>query len=298
MAHHAPSFRVWIAACLAAAVLCPLQATAQTLAQATTQTAAQSTAQSLMKVSGLWDQLAAIAQQVQAGFEAEAAKGDSPPSPQEQQRLAGAIHSAYEADRLRARAQQSLAQLLLPQHVPALQAWYASPTGLRVKQLEVAAASDTRGTPVVVQDGAAALAAATPTRRAALLRMVKVTRAAESLTTLTISTALAVQQGVAAATAATFTPADAAQAKAQLQQQLNEQRPRLELLFADMAAALFCGQYLPLTDAELQQFLVFLQSPAGLHFTDVGMQAFEDALVQAADFLGQSLPKVMDANNG
>jgi hypothetical protein len=268
------------------------------VAAATAQATAQATALSLMKASGLWDQLSGIAQQVQTGFETEAANSASPPSPAEQQRLAGAIHSAYEADRLRTQAQNTLAKLLQPQHVAPLQAWYASALGQKIKQLEVTAAADTRGTQVVVQEGAAALAQATPLRQAAVQRMVVVTRAAQSLATLTISTALAVQQGIAAATAANFSSADVKQAKAQMEEQLNSQRPRIEALFAEMSAGLFCAQYTTLSDAEMTQFMAFLQSPAGLHFTEVSMQALEDALVQAADFLGQSLPKVVDAVNG
>ncbi len=283
----------------ALAALCGLPAAqAQPAAPAATSATTQAAASSLMKASGLWDQLSGIAQQVQTGFETEAANSANPPSPAEQQRLAGAIHSAYEADRLRAQAQSTLAKLLLPQHVAPLQAWYASALGQKIKQLEVAAAADTRGTQVVVQEGATALAQATPQRQAAVKRMVVVTRAAESLTTLTIGTALAVQQGIAAATAANFSATDAKQARAELEQQLGSQRPRIEAMFAKMSAGLFCAQYVTLTDAEMTQFMAFLQSPAGLHFTEIGMQALEDALVQAADFLGQSLPKVLDAVNG
>ncbi len=287
----------------ALAALCVLpaaqaQPAAPAVTTATAKTATQAAASSLMKAYGLWDQLSGIAQQVQTGFETEAANSANPPSPAEQQRLAGAIHSAYEADRLRAQAQSTLAKLLLPQHVAPLQAWYASALGQKIKQLEVAAAADTRGTQVVVQEGATALAQATPQRQAAVKRMVVVTRAAESLTTLTIGTALAVQQGIAAATAANFSATDAKQARAELEQQLGSQRPRIEAMFAQMSAGLFCAQYVTLTDAEMTQFMAFLQSPAGLHFTEIGMQALEDALVQAADFLGQSLPKVLDAVNG
>jgi hypothetical protein len=80
-------------------------------------TDAAAMAESLMRKSGLWEQLADVAKGVRAGMVAGTGQGARKPSPTELERLSRAIDTAYSAQRLRSACLAAITSELDPKHV-------------------------------------------------------------------------------------------------------------------------------------------------------------------------------------
>jgi len=250
------------------------------------------TAEMLMKKSGLWEQLASMTPQVRNGMLAAMAKAPTAPTPAETERLSRAAEAAYAPDRLRGLARAVIAETLAKVHVPAIQAWYDTPTAAGISKLEEADSADTADMGIRMQAGNAALEAMPSTRRALLGEMVLATRSAEFLTTITVNTALATFKG-----ATSVRPNPAAPSEEQMKAMLQAQRPQMLQAFSQVALAGFARVYAPVAMADLTLYANFLKSDAGRHFNDVTARAFEAAIVDAATELGRRLPTTSDKAN-
>lgn len=250
------------------------------------------TAEELLRSSGMWQQLASIAPQVQAGFAAAAAQSGAKPTPGELERLSRVIDTAYAAERLRVAAVATLQAQTRADHVPALRRWYGSRIGKAITGLEEAASAEQTDPMAVAQEGATLLSAMQPARRAALEELVTVTRSAETLVQLTFDTALAAQQGLRS-----VTPDAPGTSAGELRAALEAQRPQLLQAFSGLSLASYAKAYTRLPTSELQQYLAFLKSAAGQHFTDTSLQAFTSALVEASAEMGRGLPGAKDRSN-
>jgi hypothetical protein len=71
---------------------------------------------------------------------------------------------------------------------------------------------------------------------------------------------------------------------------LETQRPQLLQAFKGLLLASSAAAYAELPTAELAQYIEFLKTEPGRHFTDVGLKAFSEALLEAAADLGRMLP--------
>ena len=250
------------------------------------------TAESLMRSSGLWQQLEPLAPQVRSEFLAALEKAGAHPSPGEVQRLGQVITSAYAADRLRASALGVFTSELKAQHVPALKQWYASRVGKTIAGMEEAASADAADPRAVMEKGASLLTAATAQRRAALEELVIVTRVAEALVQITTDTAVAAQRG-----ALSLNPEASEAALDNIKAELQALRPQWLQAFASLAIAGFAKAYDELPTDELVQYVDFLKTPAGQHFTDVGLRAYSTAMVAASTDMGRGLPGTKDKAN-
>jgi hypothetical protein len=267
---------------LAATLLAAMALACATGAHAQTDTA---TAQTLMQASGLWKQLEGVGPQTRAGFTAALQQRMPSANPAEVDRMAVVAEEAFSAARLRNAAQSVIAKRTRERHVPALLAWYRSPAGSALTRLEEEAASLERDPQVAMQEDSALLASL-PARRQALLRQLAVvTRAGEALMTITLNTAVAVEAGLASAL-----PDAPATSAADARQALERQRPQMMGALNAFAAASFARVYASAPDPHLAQYIAFLKSPAGIHFTDVGLRAIDAALVDAATELGRNIP--------
>lgn len=271
----------WIAL-LSALVLLPA-------AQAQTDAA---TAESLMRRSGLWEQLAGIGPQARAGVLASVAQSGAQPSAAELERLTRAADTAFDADRLRGTARGAIARGLEPQHLPALLRWYASPAGTSITRLEEASATDTREPPAVVQAGTLLLQRMPEERRLLLADMVEATKAPEAMVQLVIGTSLAAYRG-----AASVTPGTPGMSLSELRALLEAQRPQLLKAYAALALAGMAITYEPVATGELGAYLDFLKSDAGRHFSDLGNAAVDAAMVEASADFGRRLPGSRDQAN-
>ncbi len=248
------------------------------------------TAESLMRSSGLWQQLEPLAPQVRDGFLAALNQAGASPSSTEVQRLSQVIEAAYAANRLRASALAVFKAEVQTQHVPALKRWYASSVGKTITGMEEAGSADPAGPQVLMEKGVALLSAASAERRAAIEALVTVTRVAEGLVQITSDTTLAAQRG-----ALSLNPEASESALDDLKAVLQAQRPQWLQAFAGLAMAGFAKTYDALPTAELIQYVEFLKSPAGQHFTDVGLRAYGAAMVAASTEMGRGLPGTKDS---
>jgi hypothetical protein len=250
------------------------------------------TAERLARSSGLWEQLGGIAPQVRAGFKDALEQSGIRPSASESERLAQLIDEAYAAERMRASALAAVKAHTLREHVPALQRWYDSSLGRRITQLEEAAATDPEDHAAQMQKGVELLASLTPERRAMFEELARVTRAAEAIAQLVISTTLAAQGG-----ALSMMPNAPVDARQRLRAALEAQRPQMIEAYRGLALASFAKTYAGLPSEELQRYLGFLSSTAGQHFNEVGLKAMNLAFTDAARLLGRGLPGTSDKLN-
>lgn len=249
-------------------------------------------AESLMKKSGLWQQFDGLAGNVQKAF-AGTVDGRGPAlSASEKARIDKVIAQAFEASRLRGTALRRLTSALEPSHVARLQAWYDGALGQRISAIEVASSRDTRDTATMVSEGEAAFAQLSPSRRALLERLVLVTRSGEAITNIVINTTLAVQMGFKQAM-----PDAPGPSLRDLREGLQLQRPQLVTAYERYATVVGALTYRTLGDADLTRYVDFLATPAGQHFTDLSLRAFDDALVEAAARFGRGLSSAKDKAN-
>jgi hypothetical protein len=244
------------------------------------------TAEMLMRRSGLWEQLTDVPNQVKASFMKAYADKGIKPTPQDQQKLNSSIELAYAPDRLRSRALHTLAQGIAARNVSDLKRWYASPIGVEITKLEETAAADKQDPTKILQDATAMLAKASSARRSLLEQLVSATRSAEAMTTLSIDTALGLQQGASSA------PNASASTKTDLKTKLERQRPQLLQAFGQVGLTISARTYASLPDAAISKYVQFLKSPAGAQFTDISIRALDAALVDAANVFGRDMPTI------
>ncbi|MGC3986586.1 MAG: hypothetical protein QM777_18675 [Pseudorhodoferax sp.] len=246
-------------------------------------------AEALMKKSGLWQQLAEIPAQMQASVKEVAATSEKKLSAAQLARLSQAADAAYAADRLQSTTRGLIAARLEQNHLPALNAWLDSGLGQKIRRLEEAAAADQRDTQAKLQEGVARLQRQDAARRALLTEFVEVTRSAEALTDFSIDALLATRQGLSSVTADETGPS-----LEDMRAALQAQRPQMLQTYAMVSTALYALHYSTLPDDELAQYLVFLKSEAGRRYTDVGVQALTDALVDSSLEFGRRLKGTQD----
>lgn len=250
------------------------------------------TAERLMRASGLWEQLGATAAGARAGIEAASRNRLTTLSGDEVQRLLRATDAAFEAGTLRAAVRRALAARVAPAHVAALDAWLTGELGRRITALEVAAARPDRDSDSAIRAGVARLAAAPEERRKLIDSLVEATRAAESITNMTINIAVAVQRGMGS-----VRPDLPAPPVSELRQAFAAQRPQMLEAYRGMSSALFAEMYSALPDADLARYLAFLQGEPGARYLEATMAATEQALVEAAERLGTRVPAARPGAN-
>lgn len=250
------------------------------------------TAETLLRQSGLWAQLASLEQHVRSGVLRAQSQAGKQASASELDRLMKIIGSAYGADRLRGVAAQVIQSDTDAQHLPALQAWFATELAHRVRQQEEAAAASQGDPQQTMTQGAARLQAMSPARRELLADIARTTDAAEAVTQMMISMTLATHRGLRS-----VLPGMPGPTTAELDAALQAQRPQMIQAFGVLSVASNALAYEGLGDDELGQYLAFLRSPAGQHANQVGVRAFTAALVAAAADMGQRLPGSSDKAN-
>lgn len=244
------------------------------------------TAEALVRSSGLWEQLASVAPQVQAGLKAAMARDGASGSSPEAQRLLAAVDGAYAADRLRQSALAVVRKDIRAEHVPVLRNWFGTPLGLTVTRMEKTASSELKDPQAFAQQGRAVFDSSPANRRALLEEIVAVTRSAENAAQFNMETALAVRSGLAAAM-----PGGAGPSSQELRGALEAQQPLVLGSLRAFMLASYAKVYSALPTPELARYVEFLRSEPARHFTEVGMRASKAALLEAAAELGTRLPK-------
>ena len=250
------------------------------------------TAETLLRKSGLWVQLAGIAQQVRAGMAGGAAEQGATLTDAEAARLDRAVDTAYAAPRLRASVLRRLVREMPAMHVALVLAWHDSAVGRVITRMEEVASVADQDSDTMAQEGARRLAAMSESRRLLLERLMVESRAGEALAGMTINTALGVQQGLRS-----MRPDAPGPNADELRAVLQAQRPQLERAFGTMAVAAFAQVYAEASDEQLQAYLRFQETEAGRQFNRVMETAMDRMFLEAATELGRALPGTKDQAN-
>jgi hypothetical protein len=249
-------------------------------------------AEGLVRKSGLWEQLGGLSPQVEAGVQRAMAESGKPPAESEKTRISRVVQAAYAAERLRSVSTGVIASRMQAQHMKALRQWFDSPVGKSITRTEEAMSNDQQDPRLAMNEGAALLKSMPAEKRKLLQDLLTATRAAEALVQMTISTAVAVQAGVASAT-----PNAPGPSSNELRADLEAQKPQMLAGFNTMMLAIFARTYSKVPSEQMRQYVAFIRSPAGTAFNDVAMEALEAALTDAAAQMGRSLPGTRDRSN-
>lgn len=239
------------------------------------------TAEALMHASGLWNQLADMAPQVEAGFaNASAPKA----SPADIERLSHLARAAFAPERLRTLTRSALARELDARHVDALFEWYRSPAGQRIRRAEEAASADTTDSEQAYQADIRLLEALPPARRALVKQLVDASATVEAMVTISLEMAVAIQTGVERAD-----PSGPVTSPEAMIAALSSQRAQMAQGFEAYANATMARVYADCPDATAAAYVQFLRTPAGRHFTQVGTRALAAALRASAHAFGEGI---------
>ncbi|NML44585.1 hypothetical protein HHL11_12535 [Ramlibacter sp. G-1-2-2] len=249
-------------------------------------------AESLVRKSGIWEQVGNLAPQVEAEVLQGFAQAGVEPADSEKARIARAVETAYAPERLRDKCTAVVAEELEARHLEALQRWFDSPDGQAITRAEEASSQGEDDPRAAMQEGMALLRQMPAARRKLLQNLMAATRAAEAMVQLSIGTAIAVQIGAASAQ-----PGAPAPSADQLKDMLETQRPEMVEASAAITLALFARTYATVPAERLRRYLSFVRTPAGTRFNDVSFDAVDAALTDAAREMGRRLPGTRDSNN-
>lgn len=248
-------------------------------------------AQSLVRKSGLWEQMSDVGPQIEAGMRLASTQAGMALAESEMTRIERVIQDTYAPDRLRSVSTKVIAAKMQVQHVDALEGWFDSPSGQAITRAEEAAIAG-RDPSTVLMEGADLLKAMPPERRELLEELLTATHAADALVQITISSAIAVRVGMASALPAVPTPSGV-----EMGAMLEAQRPQMLRAFRAMTLASFAHTYVEIPSQQLRQYVGFVRTPAGTAFNDVVFEALEAALTDAAAEMGRRLLGTLDGSN-
>ena len=241
-------------------------------------------AQELTHKSGLWVQLDSLGRQVRAGMSDGLDKHAAGPSAEQKARMLDCAQSSFGADALRAIAVDAVAGALQPAEVVPLLAWYDSPPGRRIAAAEEASAGRMLDPQERLRQGAEALAAASPARRAALQAIVTETHSVEVMADTLIGMAFAVQQGMAS-----LDPAATAETLADIKAQMSGRRPQLIQHYAQISLPAYAFTYATLGDDDLGRYAGHLAGDPAKSFSDGSTRGVARALAAGSAKLGRCL---------
>jgi Domain of unknown function (DUF4124)/Uncharacterized protein conserved in bacteria (DUF2059) len=165
------------------------------------------------------------------------------------------------------------------EQLDAMAAWFRSPLGRRVSELEIAASKPEAAAPAI-----AAFAERLKTSPAAPARLELVQRLDWVTGTSTDTTDLALVIARTGARAfATAVAADRRIRAGLVERRVEEMRAQMGTMMTNMALAHMLYVYNPLTDAELNAYVDFLASPAGRVYNRTSHVALLRAVRDAAD---------------
>ena len=246
----------------------------------------QEVAEELLRKSGIWQQLGDVSAQASAGLEAALSKDTSKISDDERARVLKIFAHAYEAPRLRAAASASLQKHMDAKRLAGVRAWYDSPLGARITALEEAQSAAPTTLEQRIKQGREAYTQSATGRQELLKQIVDVTRAAEGVTQMLISTAVGIRRGILS-----LDPASVGPSPADLSAELEKRRDAIEQRYKGVMLAQLASAYQSLSDEDLKRYADFLAGEAGAGFTAASIGAMQDALTGSAEEIGRELER-------
>ena len=241
----------------------------------------------LMRKSGLWDQVAQMHAQMRVGVMLARDDARQRGSPMLDDasfaRLNGAIDRAFARDVLRETVALQMEELLAAADEAEVLRWLSSELGARFTRWEVEAG--TVAEPKRAEESAKLVAALTPARRAKYVRLGQALDAGNTVVTLTIGVTTAIVYGIALVTPGT----DADVAANGIRSRMESQRPAMVQQFAERSVQTYSYVYRNATDAQVEAYVRFVETPAARRYHAAGVKALDDAISQAAILMGKDL---------
>jgi hypothetical protein len=244
----------------------------------------------LMRKSGAWKQMAEHGPMVQLGIAQENAQARAQRNPRalsdaELARLNSAVAAAYNADRLRKEFRARLpAELAAADREKAL-AWFSSDLGRRIAALEEK--SGEREGLEERQRATARLMAGLPLPRIGRFkRLTTATRCSFVFAEAQIQTSSAIASAIAR-----LRPARDQPSPESLKRELEAQKDRIVATFAQLCTAEAAYTYRALSDAEVDRYIEFTESPEGRRYNAAMFAVLNMVLAKAALDIASELGK-------
>ncbi len=236
---------------------------------------APATVDEILELSGARAQLAGLASQLGAGYllprrhQLDARDGA---------RVARIIEQHFAPEQFFVAIRDELSRRVEREQLDAMAAWFRSPLGRRVSELE-SAASKPEAAPAAVAFAARLKSSpASPARLELVQRLDWVT----GVSTDTAELALVIARSGARASA-TAAVADRRIRIGLVERRVEEMRGEMGTMMSSMALAHMLYVYSPLTDAELKTYVDFLASPAGRAYNRISHVALLRTVADTAD---------------
>lgn len=204
--------------------------------------------------------------------------------------VAGLASLAFSAQRMRAQLVADLDGSLNQDQLEAVQAWYRTSLGQRFAAAEAAASRPDAWD--LLNERSAALAEASLDRaRAALFERYDQAVAASDITA---SIAESAQRRLIPAYIAVM--GDRAPDAETLEQNIEQYRPVVRQQIETQVYHAFLSTYQNFSDAELERYLDFLESPSGRAFTEVAAFSIENGLLEPLEAVSSQMARLLGGN--
>jgi len=234
---------------------------------------APATVDEVLELSGARAQLAGLAASLGSGYllprrhQLDARAGA---------RVAGIIAQYFAPERFYVAIHDEMGRLVAREQLDAMAAWFRSPLGRRVSELEVAASKSEAAPAAVAFAERLKSSPASPARLELVQRLDWVT----GVSTDTAELALVIARSGARASA---TASDRRIRIGLVERRVEEMRGEMGTMMSSMALAHMLYVYSPLTDAELKTYVDFLASPAGRAYNRISHVALLRTVRDTAD---------------
>lgn len=247
----------------------------------------------LMHKSGLWTQLGQSQEQIRSGAQqaqaqAKAGKGGKVFDDDDFARLIAAMNSAYAPDKLRSAMAKELEAQLTAQDEDVVLQWLSSELGRRLTRIEEESGEPAKSA-LAERDAPAHFATVPQARIARFARMVTAIRMGEATASMVINMTTAIGFGMAMATP-TEDPAALAQS---IRNRMEPQRDRMVESFNTRAIQSFAYVYREVSDADVESYVVFSESPVGRRYHEASVKAMDNVLARAGIQMGREFQALM-----
>ena len=235
----------------------------------------------LIVKSGMWKQIGQLEPMVQAGVDqAQVQANENKLKDIELKALKKAIATAYAPARMRADARNFLESELAEADQKQVLTWLDSDTGKKINLLEEQSGEVT-DRKKRDQESSAYAATLPKNRSDRIQRFMQVVRASEAMASLIINNNLAIANGLAMTA-----PVQELISLEALSKQLESQRPQLIASMDKRLLAEYAYIYRTVTDAEIDAYIAFAETPSGRKYHAAFIAAIERAMTEASLVVG------------
>ena len=235
----------------------------------------------LIVKSGMWKQIGQLEPMVQAGVEqAQVQANENKLKDIELKALKKAIATAYAPPRMRADARNFLESELAEADQKQVLTWLDSDTGKKINLLEEQSGEVT-DRKKRDQESSAYAATLPKNRSDRIQRFMQVVRVSEGMASLIINNNLAIANGLAMTA-----PVQELINLEALSKQLESQRPQLIASMDKRLLAEYAYIYRTVTDAEIDAYIAFAETPSGRKYHAAFIAAIERAMTEASLVVG------------